>query len=147
MLCSLMLKNLASQLFSTLLFVGLVSQSLFGQVGFVGGCRACQDTMSGLVRISNPSRFRMKTSFFIKPNPYLAYLLLKLCFLVVAKDKSSCHNLFMLAVVPFSGGESGVPGRWPNTACSRRLGVCAIYKHFPGFEFILLSSSFPASRC
>jgi hypothetical protein len=33
-----------------------------------------------------------------------------------------------------------------NTACAGQVGVCSIYKHFPSFEFILLSSSFLASR-
>jgi len=28
----------------------------------------------------------------------------------------------------------------PNTACTGRWGVCAIYEHFPGFEFFLLPS-------
>ena len=28
----------------------------------------------------------------------------------------------------------------PNTACTGRWGVCAVYKHFSGFEFILLPS-------
>jgi hypothetical protein len=28
----------------------------------------------------------------------------------------------------------------PNTACTRLVGVCAIYKHFSRFEFFLLPS-------
>jgi hypothetical protein len=36
MLCSVMLKNLASHLLSTLLFVVLVIHVFIGQVGFVG---------------------------------------------------------------------------------------------------------------
>jgi len=32
----------------------------------------------------------------------------------------------------------------PNKACSGFLGVCAIYEHFSGFEFFLLSGIFPA---
>jgi hypothetical protein len=30
----------------------------------------------------------------------------------------------------------------PNTACSRRVGVCTVYKHFAGFEFFLLMFMF-----
>jgi len=32
----------------------------------------------------------------------------------------------------------------PNNACTGRWGFCAIYKHFSGFEFFLLSGIFPA---
>jgi hypothetical protein len=29
----------------------------------------------------------------------------------------------------------------PNKACSGRRGFCAIYEHFPGFEFLLIPSA------
>ena len=32
------------------------------------------------------------------------------------------------------------PAMRPNMACSRRVGVCAIYEHFSDFEFFLLPS-------
>jgi hypothetical protein len=32
----------------------------------------------------------------------------------------------------------------PNTACSRQVGFCAIYGHFSGFKFFLLSNGIHA---
>ena len=41
----------------------------------------------------------------------------------------------------FSGGELvPFPPCLSNNACSRQVGVCAFYRHFPGLGFILLSS-------
>ena len=61
-------------------------------------------------------------------------------FLVVVKVRGSCHNFVRIAVVLVSGGESGVQCRWPNTACTRRRGVCAFFESFQRLSRFLLSS-------
>jgi len=60
-------------------------------------------------------------------------------FLVVAKVNVVCENLVSLATVSFFSQQvfSSIA---PNKACTRQVGLCAVFKHFPGFKF------FPASK-
>jgi len=50
----------------------------------------------------------------------------------------------MLAAISFFQPASLAFIEPPNKACSGLAGFCAIYKHFSGFGFFLLSGIFPA---
>ncbi len=117
----------------------------------------CQRFCSSLVLIGQV-RFFLQSRFFVwlgSQNRFVFFLqslLLKIKFVFFSKRFGS-HNVFGLwskstLRVKFSQVGSGFgfyPAFWsasrlPNKACSGRVGVCAIYRHFSGFGFFLLPS-------
>ncbi len=66
----------------------------------------------------------------------------KFCFLPLLKHKL-CVKVGRVGGGIFFQPAFWSAGRLPNKACTRRVGVCAVYKHFSGFGFFLHLKPFP----
>jgi hypothetical protein len=99
--------------------------------------------ISALVRLW----FRLAKSVFV-PSVLVGYrfwlfVVLASPVFVIVKIKVVCKSWACLRCRLFSQ-RFWSAGRLANKACTRRVGFCAIYKHFSGFEFFLHLKPFPS---